>query len=52
MQVEVLLFLVNNVQKELDFAQLKEAFRQIDTGNTGILSNSEMRAAFENFKLP
>lgn len=38
LQVEALTFLVNNINKEIDFKSLREAFRAIDKKNTGLLT--------------
>lgn len=47
MQIETLTFLVNNITKEIDFKQLREAFRAIDKNNTGLLTMKEIKEAFK-----
>eukprot|EP00347_Sterkiella_histriomuscorum_P002144 403369302 len=51
LQVEVLTFLVNNLQKELDLKNLRDAFRALDQNDTGFLTLNELRQAsfFNNF---
>ncbi|CDW72438.1 protein kinase domain containing protein [Stylonychia lemnae] len=51
-QVEALMFLVNNITKELDFKSLREAFRAIDKKNTGLLSLTEIKGAFRECRVP
>ena len=54
LQIETLTFLVNSVenQNELDFEMLKNAFRALDTDNSGTLSMTEIRNAFVEMKIP
>jgi calcium-dependent protein kinase len=52
LQVEALTFLVNNVNKEIDFKSLREAFRTLDKKNTGLLSIHEIKEAFREAKIP
>lgn len=43
LQMEVLTFLVNNLNKEIDYKNLRDAFRVLDKDNTGMLSVSELK---------
>lgn len=54
LQTETLIFLVNSMDKtqELDFEMLKNAFRELDTDNSGTLSMSEIRSAMLELKIP
>ena len=45
--METLTFLVNNITSEIDFKQLREAFRSIDKNNTGLLTMKEIKDAFK-----
>ena len=38
LQLETMKFLVNNVTSDIDFKSLREAFRLIDTSNSGIIT--------------
>ena len=47
LQIEALTFLVNSVDTStFDFAKLRNAFRTLDTDNSGNLNLNEIRAAF------
>jgi hypothetical protein len=53
LQVEALTFLVNSVDTStFDFATLKNAFRTLDTDNSGTLQLSEIRSAFNELNMP
>lgn len=46
-QMEILKFLVNNMTHlELDFKAMRDAFRTIDTSNSGIISLEQIRKDF------
>lgn len=47
LQVEALTFLVSNLNKDIDFKGLREAFRSLDKTNTGILTLNEIREALK-----
>lgn len=38
---------MNNVTKEIDFKQIRDAFRALDKNNTGLLTVNEIREAFK-----
>lgn len=44
--MEALTFLVNNLGKDIDFKNLREAFRALDTHNTGMLNIKEIEDVF------
>lgn len=52
LQMEALTFLVNNLNKDIDFKILREAFRALDKNNTGILTATEIREALKEVHLP
>ena len=52
LQVEALTFLVNNINKEIDFKSLRDAFRAIDKKNTGLLTLQEIKEAFKESRIP
>ena len=45
-QLETLKFLVNNITMEIDFKTMREAFRAIDTSNTGIITLKQIQQGF------
>lgn len=52
LQIEALTFLVNSVDTStFDFAKLKNAFRTLDTDNSGTLQLSEIRTAFNELNM-
>ena len=52
LQVEALKFLVNQVDTStFDFAKLRNAFRTLDTDNSGTLALTEIRTAFNDLNL-
>lgn len=52
LQIEALTFLVNQVDTStFDFAKLKNAFRTLDTDNSGTLQLSEIRTAFNELNM-
>ena len=51
LQIEALTFLVNNLNKDIDFKTLREAFRTLDKNNTGILSIGEIKEAMRDVTL-
>ncbi len=50
--MEALTFLVNNLNKDIDFKNLREAFRALDKNNTGILTATEIREALRESHMP
>lgn len=52
LQFEALTFLVNNSRKEIDFKNLREAFRVLDKKNTGLLSLNEIKEGFKELQMP
>ena len=50
LQKEALSFLVNNITSdiEIDFKNMREAFRAIDTSNTGIITREQLVKGFYN----
>lgn len=53
LQIETLTFLVNQVDTStFDFAKLKNAFRELDTDNSGSLELTEIRTAFNELNIP
>lgn len=53
LQIECLTFLVNQVDTStFDFAKLKNAFRELDTDNSGSLELTEIRNAFNELQMP
>ena len=53
LQVEALCFLVNQADTSaFDFEKLKNAFRTLDTDNSGTLELSEIRNAFNELNMP
>lgn len=53
LQIECLTFLVNQVDTStFDFAKLKNAFRELDTDNSGSLEITEIRNAFNELNMP
>ena len=44
--METLKFLVNNITMEIDFKTMREAFRAIDTSNTGIITLEQIQQGF------
>jgi calcium-dependent protein kinase len=52
LQIEALTFLVNQVDTStFDFAKLRNAFRTLDTDNSGTLQLSEIRTAFQELHM-
>ena len=47
-QLEALTFLVNNLNKDIDFKVLRDAFRALDKNNTGILTIKEMKSVIKD----
>lgn len=49
MQLETLKFLVNNITSnvDIDFKSIRDAFRAIDTSNTGIISLDQVKKGFK-----
>ena len=50
--METLTFLVNNLNKDIDFKTLRDAFRTLDKSNTGLLSINEIKEAFKETNIP
>ena len=50
--METLTFLVNNLNKDIDFKFLRDAFRALDKQNTGMLSIVEIKGAFKEANIP
>jgi len=50
--METLTFLVNNLNKDIDFKILRDSFRALDKSNTGILSINEIKEAFKESNIP
>lgn len=47
-QLEALKFLVNNITMDIDFKSLREAFRLIDTSNSGRITIEQVRKGFSH----
>lgn len=52
LQLETLTFLVSNLNKDIDFKNLREAFRSLDKNNTGMLTMEEIKGAFIESSIP
>jgi calcium-dependent protein kinase len=52
LQFEALTFIVNNINKDIDFKSLREAFRALDKNNTGLLSLNEIKEGFRESMMP
>lgn len=48
LQLETLKFLVNNITMDIDFKSLREAFRLIDTSNSGRITIEQVRKGFSH----
>ena len=44
--------MVSNLNKEIDFKSLRDAFRAVDKKNTGMLTINEVKEAFKDSNIP
>jgi len=48
LQKETLKFLVNNITSEIDFKTIRDAFRAIDTSNSGIITWDQIKKGYSH----